>query len=137
MRNRLSNCGGFIFIETLLIAMLLSMAAMLVMRGFQSANRINNDMAVRTAGLHLANGRLAEIQYAVANGDTPSKVPTTETFEHFLGDDDGGMTVEFEIVTTVDGNHFTVTVTPKVNDVERSDLAVKAERDIVAFSSSP
>ena len=131
MMKRLSNCGGFIFIETLLIAMLLSMAALLVMRGFQSAHKINHDMAVKTAGLHLANGRLAEIRQAIAKGETPSMEPTTETFDNLLGKEyDGGMTVQFEIVSTVSGNHYTVTVTPTVNDIPRTDLEVTAERDI-------
>ena len=131
MMKRLSNCGGFIFIETLLIVMILSMAALLVMRGFQSAHKINHDMAVKTAGLHLANGRLAEIRQSIAKGDPPSTETTTETFNNLLGnEEDGGMTVEFKIVSTVSGNHYKVTVTPTVNDIPRTDLEVTAERDI-------
>ncbi|MBQ9478924.1 MAG: hypothetical protein IJU71_05145, partial [Selenomonadaceae bacterium] len=89
-----------------------------------------------TAGLHLANGRLAEIRQSLANDKVPSTEPTTETFNNLLGEEDaGGMTVEFEIRVKPpdppDGDHhYVVTVTPTVNDIPRTDLKVTAERDI-------
>lgn len=131
--RRLTNCGGFIFIETLLIVMLLSMAAMLVMRGLSGAQKINRDMAVKTIALHLANGKIAECEYAANNGGM-SLSTSTKTFNNLLGDPndtDKGMTVEFFIDVKVNGNDVTVTVTPTVNGIERGDLQVTAEKFII------
>ena len=133
--KRVANSGGFIFIETLLIVMLLATAAMLVMRGLGGAQKINRDMAVRTAGLHLANGKIAECEYEASQG-TMSSSSSTETFNNLLGnpdsDKDKGMTVVFSSKVKVNGIHVTVTVTPTVNGVERADLEVTAEKYIVA-----
>ena len=133
--RRFSSVGGFIFIETLLIVMLLSTAAMLVMRGLSGAQKINRDMAVKTIGLHLANGKIAECEYAAAQGAMTSST-STATFNNVLGDPNSdkaeGMTAVFSIKATVNGNHVLVTVTPTVNGIERNDLKVSAEKDIIA-----
>ena len=132
--RRIANSGGFIFLETLLIVMLLSVSTMFVMRGLSGVQKINRDMAVKTIGLHLVNGKIAECEYAASNGGMSSGT-STETFNNVLGSADGtdkGMTVVFKIVTTINGNDVTVKVTPTVNGVERKDLEETAERFIIA-----
>ena len=130
--RRLTNCGGFIFIETLLTLMLLSMAAMMVMRSLSGIQKINRDMAVKTIALHLANGKLAECEYNISN-ELPVPDASTETFDDVLGnpdDNDKGMTVEFAI-KVIEGNPVAVTVMPKVNGTERGDLQVTVEKYII------
>ena len=140
--KRYSSSGGFILIEALMLAMILSTAAMLVMRGLQIAHKISTDMAVETAGLYVANGVLAEYEYAINNPQDTNFSPdlSPQTFENMLGsnekDSDRGMTIVFDVKAKVEGNYVTVVVTPTVNDVKREDLRVTVEKYIVALNPS-
>ena len=125
--KRISNSGGFVFLETLLITMLLAAAAMLIMSGFHSAQRISRETAIRTAAIHLANARLAELLYQAATGNS---VPNP-TEGDITADDILDMSIEFRVASSLGGNHATVTVSWTFDGVDDS---VEVRRDVYAIS---
>ena len=126
--KRISNSGGFVFIETILITILLSAAAMMVMHGFHSARRSSQETAIETAALHLANARLAELQYQAATGNSvPNPTEGDITADNLLD-----MTIVFNVRSSVSGKHATVTVSWTFDDVE---TGVSVERDFFGAAS--
>lgn len=136
MFGRKLDSRGFILIETLILAMLVSVGAMIVMRGFHSAQRISRETAIKNAAIHFANARLAEAQYN-ANNLAAMVSSSSERLENMLGGEgDEGLTVEFDIKTSVGGAEVTVEVTPRVNNVELNGLKVIAKRKVFKLSST-
>ena len=123
MSKRISNSGGFVFLETILITILLSAAAMMIINGFHSAQKISQETAIKTAAIHLANARIAELQYQFATGSVVDDVTEGDIIVENLLE----MTLTFNVSSSVNGNHAVVTVRWTFDGVEENSVA---ERDI-------
>ena len=62
MFNILRDNRGFIFIEVLFLTLILSFTTLLVCNALETAIISNRISAVRTAAIHIANARMAEIE---------------------------------------------------------------------------
>ena len=124
MLNILRNNKGFIFIEVLFLTMIVSFAALLVVNALELAIRSDRMSAIRTAAIHLANARIAEIEeYNLARSSFQVPSDTLLTADDLIRENFFGIsgTVRFNIDTkinessTTKGN-VTVTVSWTVNN---------------------
>jgi len=69
---------GFIFVEVIFLALILSFTAILVVNHFETAIKSNRVSIIRMAAIHLANAKMAEIEQY--NFDKPSFQIPSETF---------------------------------------------------------
>ena len=124
MLNILRNNKGFIFIEVLFLTMIVSFAALLVVNALELAIRSDRMSAIRTAAIHLANARIAEIEeYNLARSSFQVPSDTLLTADDLIRENFFGIsgTVRFNINTkinessTTKGN-VTVTVSWTVNN---------------------
>ena len=134
--RRRSSEGGFIYIETLFVVMILSVSAMLVMSGMHEAQMLNKISAVRTAALFVGDAQTAELRYLASTGNLELThydylgAQSDLKFEHFMGGDDDGMTLEFEVTADYKSDdRWEVKVTPTVNGEPWDEL--KFERVII------
>ena len=126
MSKFIFNNRGFIFIEAIFLALILSFTAMLIINQLETAIKSNRMSMIREAAIYLANAKMSEIEEY--NDKRSSFQLPTNTFltdedliyKNFLGIND---TIKFEIETiinTATTNHgnITVKVTWIVNDNE-------------------
>ena len=98
------NERGFIFVETIFLAMILSFTAIIVVNGLEVAIKSNQNSAIRLAAIHLANARMAEIEADVETNLNDEDL----IIENFLGN----KTIQFvpEENFSESTDHITVTV---------------------------
>lgn len=124
MFNILRDNRGIIFIEVLFLTLILSLTALMICNALETAIISNKMSAVRTAAIHIANARMAEIEEYNLNRDSfqmPSYTLLTDndlTRENFFGING---TVKFKIDTRINESsankgNVTVTVSWTVND---------------------
>lgn len=77
MKLKIDN-RGFIFVEVIFLALILSFTAILVVNHFETAIKSNRVSVIRMAAIHLANARMAEIEQY--NFNKPSFQIPSETF---------------------------------------------------------
>ena len=77
------NEKGFIFIETIFLAMIVSFTAIIIFNGLELAIKSNRISAIRMNAIHLANARMAEIE-AFNDDRTTFQLPA----QTFLADSD-------------------------------------------------
>ena len=125
------NNKGFIFIEVIIIALVVSFTAMMIVNGLKTAIKSNQNSAIRTAAIHIANAQMSEIEnYADINNHFPASSQTFLTDTDLNYDDCFGIdgSVKFEISqsnleTINNGNTCRVSITVKwyINDVLSDD----------------
>lgn len=110
------NEKGFIFIETIFLALIVSFTAIIILNGLDLAIRSNRVSVIRMNAIHLANARMAEIE-EYNDSRTTFQLPA----DTFLTDDDliykdffginGTLKFTFEEkLNTSNSNHGNVTV---------------------------
>ena len=121
------NNGGFVFIEAIFLSIILAISAMLIINGFHSAQKAGRETAIRTAAIHLANAQIAELQYLASKNELHAGnyawlgEADAPRFDNFFG-----MTIEFDVETTVNNNHAKVIVSWTADN----GGSITAERDI-------
>lgn len=119
------NEKGFIFIETIFLALIVSFTAIIILNGLDLAIRSNRVSVIRMNAIHLANARMAEIEeYVDKNSSFPPSSYTLLAdsdliYENFFGING---TVKFEVevlpsdmIKFEDNGKVTVKVTWTVN----------------------
>ena len=110
---------GFIFIETIFIALIVSFTAILIFNGLNAAIKSNRISAIRTQAIRLANSQIAIVEnYVDQNKIFPSNSYTLLTaddlqYENYFGING---TIKFNIDTEIKNPIVTVKVTWSVDD---------------------
>ena len=112
------NEKGFIFIETILLAMIISFTAIIIFNSLELSIKSNRMSAIRMSAIHLANARMAEIE-AFNDGRTSFQIPT----QTFLTNDDLIHNDFFGLNGTVKFD-FEEKINPPVND-KHANVTVK------------
>lgn len=116
MSKFIFNNKGFIFIETIFLALILSFTAMLILNQLEPSIKSNRMSMIREAAIYLANAKMSEIE-EYNDKRSSFQLPTNTfltyedlTYKDFLGIND---TIKFEIETitnTATANHGNITV---------------------------
>ena len=124
------NEKGFIFIETLFVALIVSFTAIIILNGLDLAIKSNRLSVIRMNAIHLANARMAEIEEYV---DSNKKFPPSSytllndsdlIYANFFGING---TVRFQIlppsvIESTNKNTVTIEVTWTVNNNDYGKL---------------
>ena len=110
---------GFIFIETIFIAMVVSFTAILIFNGLEVAIKSNRTSAIRTQAIRLANSQIAIVEnYVDQNKIFPSNSYTLLTADDLQYKNYFGIngTIKFNIDTEIKNPIVTVKVTWSLDD---------------------
>ena len=110
------NDRGFIFIEVIFLALILSFTALLIFNKFETAIISNRSSVIRIAAINLANAKMSEIEeynFKRTSFQLPSETFLTDTdLNHknrFGINGDINFTINTE-VNTLSDNHANITV---------------------------
>lgn len=135
------NEKGFVFIETLFLALIVSFTAVIIFEGLDLAIRSNRVSVIRMNAIHLANARMSEIEeYVDRNKNFPPLSYTQLTdkdliYEHFFGIDGivkynisnpeiNGATVTIEVTWTVNDNYYGTKNNEDNKEIIRKDIFI-------------
>ena len=65
----LSNSNGFVLVEVVFLTLIVSFTAMLIVRGYKTTVLSNQNSALRTAALNVAQAQIAEIESRIYRDD--------------------------------------------------------------------
>ena len=81
--KHLNNSNGFVLVEVVFLTLIVSLTAMLIVRGYKTAILSNQNSALRTAALNVAQAQIAEIESSIYS-DENKELPASF---NLLGDD--------------------------------------------------
>ena len=118
------NSGGFVFIDAIFMTLIVSFMAILAANGIQAAIKTNQQSALRTAAINIANGRLDEIQYSAMTEDVNFPAAPDNSSGKWI---DSNGELQYENFLGIDGT-ITFKVTEDIqslgNDVYRVTVRV-------------
>ena len=122
---------GIIFIEVLFLTLILSFTALMVCNALEAAIISNKISAIRTAAIHIANARMAEIEEYNSGSNTIQIPPTSLSNDDLIYNDFFGISGIVEFVIEVPPpmiNEVTVTVKWIVNGNENYGNTTNEEK---------
>ena len=131
MFNILRDNRGIIFIEVLFLTLILSLTALMICNALETAIISNKMSAVRTAAIHIANARMAEIEEYNSGSNTIQIPPTSLSNDDLIYNDFFGISGIVEFVIEVPPpmiNEVTVTVKWIVNGNENYGNTTNEEK---------
>lgn len=116
---------GFIFVETMLIALIVSFTAIMIINGLNTAIKSNRMSVVRIMAVHIANAHMSEIEeYIERNSAAPSSSYTLLDSDDLIYEDFFGIkgTTEFKISTDIN--------TSILDGMKNSDVTVRVSWNV-------